>query len=70
VIGGNESRLDRVERMLENLANNQIQEREARVTFREDLESFYQSVRQQAEMSDRAHYSLRAELESFAQFVR
>lgn len=49
-----EQRLDRIERILDTLANNQVAEREARLAFREDLESFYQTVRLSAENTDRA----------------
>ncbi|HIK53809.1 MAG TPA: hypothetical protein IGS37_01290 [Synechococcales cyanobacterium M55_K2018_004] len=39
-------RLDRIERMLEALATNQIEERERRLAFREDLELLYQRQQQ------------------------
>ncbi len=45
-------RLDRIERMLESLAANQIEEREARVDFREDLEILYQTIRQAGEAAE------------------
>jgi uncharacterized protein YceH (UPF0502 family) len=47
-------RLDRIERMLDNLATNQINERESRLSLREDLEILYQVVRQSGENTDRA----------------
>jgi len=47
-------RLDRIERILDNLATNQINERESRLSLREDLEILYQVVRQSGENTDRA----------------
>lgn len=46
------SRLDRIERILDTLATNQINEREARLAQREDLEILYQTIRLVGEGTD------------------
>lgn len=47
-----ESRLDRIERVLDNLATNQLNEMDARLAQREDLEIFYRTLQQVAENSE------------------
>jgi CII-binding regulator of phage lambda lysogenization HflD len=49
-----EQRLDRIERVLETLASNQVAERDARLAMREDLELLYQTVRLSGENTDTA----------------
>ncbi|MCL1472665.1 hypothetical protein [Argonema antarcticum] len=49
-----QQRLDRIERILDNMATNLINERDARLAQREDLEEFYQTVRRWAESTDSA----------------
>ncbi|MCL1473141.1 hypothetical protein [Argonema antarcticum] len=44
------NRLDRIERILDTLATNQVNERDARLAMREDLEILYQTV----QLTDRA----------------
>jgi len=60
-------RLDRIERILDNLATNQINERESRLALREDLEILYQTVRQSAETTDRAISQLTTAIEHLAE---
>lgn len=47
-----ESRLDRIERVLDTLASNQLAERDARLAIREDLEILYQTIRAVADNSE------------------
>jgi predicted nuclease with TOPRIM domain len=49
--------------MLESLAANQIEEREARVDFREDLEILYQTIRQAGEAAEADREEARADRE-------
>lgn len=55
--------LDRIERVLDNLVTNQINERESRLALREDLEILYQTVRQSTEITDRAINQLTAQVD-------
>ncbi|MFB2970802.1 hypothetical protein ACE1CD_17670 [Aerosakkonema sp. BLCC-F183] len=41
-----DNRLDRIERVLDNLVTNQLNERDARLAQREDLEILYQTIQQ------------------------
>jgi peptidoglycan hydrolase CwlO-like protein len=62
-------RLDRIERILDNLATNQINERESRLSLREDLEILYQVVRQSGENTDRAINHLTEQVNNLAEQV-
>jgi len=62
-------RLDRIERILDNLATNQINERESRLSLREDLEILYQVVRQSGENTDRAINRLTEQVDNLAEQV-
>lgn len=62
-----EQRLDRIERILDTLASNQITEREDRLAVREDLEILSQTVQRSVENTDRAISQLTQNLNSSIQ---
>ena len=67
-----ESRLDRIERVLDALATNLGNEREARLAFREDIEITYQIARHSAEAVDRmveSQQALQASVDSLSHSV-
>jgi len=60
-------RLDRIERVLDTLATNQVNERDARLELKEDLEILYQTVQVASERTDSAINSLASRLDQLGQ---